>query len=113
MEQADQRSRQAAAEQSDSGPARARLDVQDHYGYGGVAGRDCPNPQCALQWGRDVLWPALRMLGENWPRRSRSAESDLPVLRRVLLHAGGKTWDRSHRKICDCLWVGAENWYRS
>src|ERR1700674_5318044 len=112
MEQADQRSRQAVAEQSDSGPARTRLDVQEHYGDGWVAGRDCADPQRALPWGRDVLWPALRLLGENWPWRGRFAESDLPVLRCFLLYAGGKTWHRSHRKIRDRLWIGAEDWYR-
>jgi len=91
----------------------ARLDIQDHYGDGRVAGGGCPNSQRALQRGRHVLWPAFRMLGENWARRGRSAESDLPVLRCFLLHAGGKTRHRSHRKIRDRLWIGAEDWNRS
>ena len=73
VEQAGQRSRQAAAEQSDSGAACARLDVQDHHGDRGVAGRDCPDPPGELQRGRDVLWPAVWMLGEKRPRRSRHA----------------------------------------
>src|SRR5258708_63030 len=77
-----------------------------------MAGRDCSDPQCALQWGRDVLWPAVWMLGENWPRRGRFAESDLPVLRCFLLHAGGKTWDRWERKIWYRFWVGGEDGYR-
>ena len=46
------------------------------------------------------------------PRRGRSAESDLPVLRCFLLYAGGKTWHRSHRKIRDRFWIGAEDWNR-
>ena len=41
MEQAGHRSRQAAAEQSHSGAARARLDVQDHHVGRGMAGRHC------------------------------------------------------------------------
>src|SRR6266849_2386351 len=79
----------------------SRLDVQDHYGDRRLAGRDCPDPQRALQRGRHILWPALRMLGEKRPWRGRTDESHLPVLRCFLLHAGGKTRHSPHRKICD------------
>ena len=36
-----------------------------HDGDSRMAGRHCPDPQRALQWRRDFLWPALWMLGEN------------------------------------------------
>ena len=40
-------------------------------------------------------------------------ESDLPVLRRFFLHAGGKTGHRAHRKVRDRSWVWAEDGNRS
>ena len=65
MEQAGHRSRQAAAEQSHSGAARARLDFQDHHVGCGMAGRHRAGPARELHRRRRVLRPPLRLLGER------------------------------------------------
>ena len=92
LEQAGDRSRETAAQPGNPGAARARLDLQDHHVGGGLAGRDCANPQCALQWGRDVLWPAVRMLGEDRPWRGRSDAGHLPVVRCLSFTPWPRSW---------------------
>ena len=39
-------------------------------------------------------------------------KSHLPVLRRLLLHTGGKVRHRAHRQMGHCIWSGPENWNR-
>ena len=41
--------------------------------------------------------------------RCRSDQGDLPVMRRVLLHAGGKAGDRPHREVRDHAGAGPED----
>ena len=55
------------------------------------------DPERPLQRRRLLLRPPVRLLGERRPRRGRSHQGDLPVLRCVLLYPGGKAGDRPHR----------------
>ena len=49
---------------------------------------------------------------KSWARPGQSGKSHLPVLRRILLHAGGKAGHRADCQIRHCLRFGPENWDR-
>src|SRR5438445_9149877 len=69
------------------------IRVQDHYGDCRIAGRYCARDEGNLQWRGIVLRTLLQMLGgcrtsSAW--RGGHLESDLSILRCLLLYAGGK-----------------------
>ncbi len=72
----------------------------------GVAGKYRPDVECALQWRRDFLRPPIRLLGEDRSRCGRSHQGHLSILRRFLLHAGGKAGHRTHCQVRDRHGIG-------